>query len=369
MSPTISTLIRISICTLFILTTIITAQAQFRAGVQGTISDSSGALVPEAKVTLKDTETGKVQETNSSEEGFYRILGLAPGKYVLTVEKEGYKKSVSENVTVAAENMQGVDVILEIGEVTAVVTVTDEAAVQLETENANVSKAVTPAEVKRLPQIGRDPYELIRLTPGIFGDSARGPNGNSSTLPNSPGPGGSNNSIFQAENQPQISANGQRISANNYQIDGVSVNSLSHGGAAVVTPNQESVKEIQITSSTYSAEDGRNSGAQVKVVSQNGTNDFHGSAFIKYNSPKLNAFNKYPNEFGRGRVERVERHPDHHEQPRHGDDRRRLPGAGHRQGRRPCRPGTDRQPDRLHGHDPEQRRWDRLRRHRLRHAR
>src|SRR4029079_15507659 len=77
--------------------------------------------------------------------------------------------------------------------------------------------------------------------------------------------------------------------------------------AAVVTPNQESVKEIQIASSAYSAEDGRNSGAQIKVVSQNGTNDFHGSAFFKYNSPKLNAFNKYPNDFGRGRTERVER--------------------------------------------------------------
>ena len=307
MSRTRFSVVRITMCGLFILSAIITANAQFRAGVQGTISDSSGALVPAAKVTLKDTETGKVQETTSSEEGFYRILGLAPGKYLLTVEKAGYKKSVSENLTVNAENVQGVDVILETGEITAVVTVTDEAAQQLETENANVSKAVTPIEVKRLPQIGRDPYELVRLTPGIFGDAARGPNGNSSTLPNSPGPGGSNNSIFQAENQPQISANGQRISANNYQVDGVSVNSLSHGGAAVVTPNQESVKEIQISSSTYSAEDGRNSGAQVKVVSQNGTNDFHGSAFIKYNSPKLNAFNKYPSDFGRGRVERVER--------------------------------------------------------------
>src|SRR6185369_14255493 len=64
---------------------------------------------------------------------------------------------------------------------------------------------------------------------------------------------------------------------------------------------------IQVSSTTYSAEDGRNSGAQIKVVSQNGTNDFHGSAFLKYDSPKLNAFNKYPNDFGRGRTERVER--------------------------------------------------------------
>ena len=238
--------------------------------VQGTISDSNGALVPDAKVVLKDLETGKVQETNSSGEGFYRILGLAPGRYELTVEKAGYKKSVSEHVTVNAENVQGVDVILEIGEITAVVTIADEATQQLETENANINKAITNSEVKRLPQVGRDPYELARLTPGVFGDAGRSPNGTASGLPNSPGPGGSNISIFQAENQPQITANGQRISANNFQIDGVSVNSLSHGGAAVVTPNQESVKEMQISSSSYSAEDGRNSGAQIKVVSQNG---------------------------------------------------------------------------------------------------
>ena len=307
MSRNTNHLVRIITCGLFVLSAVISANAQFRAGVQGTVSDSAGALVPDAKVILKDTETSKTQEVTTNEEGFYRITGLAPGKYELTVEKAGYKKSFAENLTVGAEIIQGVDVILEIGDITAVVTINDAEAVQLETENANVNKGITNTEVKRLPQVGRDPYELIRLTPGVFGDAGRSPNGNSSGLPNSPGPGGSNNSIFQAENQPQISANGQRISANNYQIDGVSVNSLSHGGAAVVTPNQESVKEIQISSTTYSAEDGRNSGAQVKVVSQNGTNDFHGSAFIKYDSPKLNAFNKYPNDFGRGRVERVER--------------------------------------------------------------
>src|SRR5262249_57306872 len=87
--------------------------------------------------------------------------------------------------------------------------------------------------------------------------------------------------------------NGQRLSANNFNIDGVSVNSLTHGGAAVVTPNQESVKEIRVVTSPYSAEYGRNSGAQIEVVSQNGTNQFHGSGVFKYNDPKFNAFNKY----------------------------------------------------------------------------
>ena len=118
--------------------------------------------------------------------------------------------------------------------------------------------------------------------------------GNAAGLPNSPGPGGSNNSIFQTENQVPISANGQRVSANNFQIDGVSVNSQTNGGGAIITPSQEAVKEITITSTSYSAEDGRNSGATIKVVSQNGTNDFHGSAFFKYNGTELNAFNRFP---------------------------------------------------------------------------
>src|SRR5687768_80748 len=160
MSRTSFSFARVIVCGLFIFSAMITAQAQFRAGIQGTISDSSGALVPEAKLTLKDLETGKVQETTSSEDGFYRILGLAPGKYELTVEKEGYKKSLSQNVTVRAESVQGLDVILETGEVTATVTITDEAVTPLETENANVAKAITQAEVRRLPQVGRDPYEL-----------------------------------------------------------------------------------------------------------------------------------------------------------------------------------------------------------------
>ena len=125
MPRNISTLVRITMCGLFLFSAMITAHAQFRAGVQGTISDSAGALVPDAKVTLKQLETGNVQETTSSAEGFYRIVGLAPGKYELAVEKTGYKKSLSQNVTIGAEVVQGLDVILEIGEVTATVTITD----------------------------------------------------------------------------------------------------------------------------------------------------------------------------------------------------------------------------------------------------
>ena len=285
--------VRTVVCGLFLLMAFISADAQFRAGIQGTVTDSSGALVPDATVTLTNKETGAKQTTQTNSDGFYRISGLPPGTYSLVVEKTGFKKQSLENVVVNAEDTQGLDVALTTGEVAETVTVTAETAAALETENGNVTRALTTREIRELPQVGRDPYELLRLTPGVFGDGARASNGQAVNLPNTTGPGGSNNSIFQTENQVQISANGQRLSSNNFMIDGVSVNSFNWGGAALVTPNQESVKEVRVLSASYSAEDGRNSGAQVKVVSQGGANDVHGSAFFKYNSPKLNAFNKF----------------------------------------------------------------------------
>lgn len=257
------------------------ANAQFRAGVQGVVTDNSGSVVPGATVTLTNKETNQSQRTESSEGGFYRFTGLAPGLYSISAEKQDFKKGVVNDVKIDAEATSGVDIKLEAGVISEVVTVQDDGA-QLPTEDANVRKTITNAEILRLPQAGRDPYELARLTPGVFGAGARGSGGASVGLPNTTGPGGSNSSIFQTENQVPISANGQRVSANNFQIDGVSVNSQSWGGAALITPSQESVKEVQVSSSTYSAEDGRNSGAVIKVVSKNGTNDLHGSGFFRY---------------------------------------------------------------------------------------
>jgi hypothetical protein len=286
--------LRVLTCFVFIALISIAASAQFKAGIQGTVTDSTGATIPGVTVTLANTETNQTQTTVTSDDGFYRFAGLAPGKYTVTVEQQNFKKRVVENVQVEAELVRGQDISLEAGVISETVTVTSDNEV-VQTEDANIRKTISTAEILRLPQVGRDPYELARLTPGVFGAGARGSNGSSAGLPNTTGPGGSANSIFQTENQVPISANGQRLSANSFQIDGVSVNSQTWGGAAVITPSQESVKEVQVSSSTYSAEDGRNSGAIIKVVSQNGTNDFHGSLFFKYDDPSLNAFNKFQN--------------------------------------------------------------------------
>ncbi len=267
--------------------------AQFRAGIQGVVSDSSGRVVPGATVTLTNNETQRSQKAQTSGEGFYSFSRLPPGTYTISAEKQGFQRQSIPNIILHGEEVQGQNVTLAPGDVTQTVTVTETVNPGLETENADVGKSITTAEVLRLPQFGRDPYELLRITPGVFSDGARGGGGGAANLPNVTGPGGSNNSIFQTENQVSAAAAGQRVSENNFEIDGVSVNSLGWGGAAVVTPNQESVKEIRVSSESYSAESGRDAGAQISVVSQNGTNVIHGSGVFKYNDPIFDAYNKY----------------------------------------------------------------------------
>lgn len=270
------------------------AFGQFGSGLQGTVNDQNGGLVPGATVRLTNTATNQSVETTTNDDGLYRFTNLAQGTYSVLVTQTGFKKKLVEKLVISAETIAGLDIKLETGEVTAQVTVDGSDAAALETETPNVGKNITTKEVLQLPQVGRDPYQLARLAPGVFGDGSRSANGQSARIGNNgSGPGGSNNGIFAVENQTQISANGQRVTSNSYEIDGVSVNSQTWGGAAVITPTQESVSEVQVTSSTYSAEDGRNSGAQVKVITKYGTNQWHGSGFFKLNDPSLNAFNSF----------------------------------------------------------------------------
>ncbi len=269
------------------------ALAQFGGVIQGTVKDPSGAVIPTAKITLIQNETQRRQESISSAEGFYRFGGLSPGNYTVEASARGMQRIRVENIRLAGEATQGVDVTLQPGEVSETVTVHGENVPVLNTETGNVTAELNAQAINTLPQIGRDPYELLRLAPGVFGDAARSGSGGSLALPNASGPGGSNSSLFQTENQMPVVATGQRTSQNNYEVDGVSVNSLEWGGAAVLTPNQESVKSVQVASADYSGEAGRSSGAQIRVVSQNGTDQFHGSGVFKYNDPVFNAYNKF----------------------------------------------------------------------------
>ena len=283
---------RLSAFFLFFFLLLPAAWGQYGSSLQGVITDQSGAAINGAKVTVADEATGVSHDTTSTGSGFYRVPGLTPGRYKVTVEAASFKTQNVPHVEISAESVRGLNVSLAPGGSQESVTVTGE-TVGLETETANVSGSIAARQVEELPSFGRDPYELLRLAPGVFGDAARGSDSKATFFPNGVGAGGSANSIYQVENQPQISANGQRVTENNFMIDGVDVNSLTNGGASVVTPTEESIAELKVTSSSYSAEDGRNSGAQIKVISKTGTNAFHGGAFFRYDEPGLNAFNTF----------------------------------------------------------------------------
>jgi hypothetical protein len=276
------------------------ARAQFNAALQGTVTDPSGAAISGATVSLAEELTGVTKTTVTSENGFYRISELPPGRYTMTVTAKGFQVEVIHSIAVSAEQLSGQDVTLQLGQVNQSVTVSAEGGSGLSTEDATIEGTLTNRDVEDLPKFNRDPYELLRLTPGVFGDGARLANGNSAGFPNGPGSnsgsggtGGSDIAIFQTENQQPISANGQRITANTYLVDGVSVNSLTWGGAALLTPSADSVQEITVISNDYDASDGFGSGAHIKVVTKEGTNAFHGAGFFQYEDPGLNAFNKY----------------------------------------------------------------------------
>jgi hypothetical protein len=285
------------------------AFAQFNAQLTGTVTDNTGAVVPGATVKLTDNGTHVSHTATSSAEGFYSFNELPPGSFSLEVSATGFKTSTLGDVVLAGNSPRDVDVKLEIGGSTETVTVNGDTVPVLQTSDANIGGTIDSEQIQKIPTYGRDPYELLRLTPGITGDDSRAGNGQAVFLPNNAGPGQSNSGIFQTENQIQISANGQRIGDNNYLLDGVSVNSLTHGGSAVVTPNIEAVGQISVITSAYSAEYGRNTGAQILTTTKSGTNQFHGGGSFTYDDPGLNAYNSYGGPVGQPaiRVQNKER--------------------------------------------------------------
>jgi len=216
------------------------ARAQYRAGIQGVVLDAQGAVVEGATVTLTSGETAKTVQVQSDSNGVYNFLSLAPGRYQIQVEKAGFKKKTLEDVRIQGEQTQAINVTLDIGDVTQSVTVSGDVVPAIDTQTGNISSTLSTSEIQNLPSFGRDPFQLLRLAPGVFGDGAHDAGGGSANIPGSQGPGGTSatSTIFSTENQVQVNANGQRNTANSFQVDGVSVNSLDWGGAATITPNE-----------------------------------------------------------------------------------------------------------------------------------
>ena len=286
------------VCCVFLLAGI--AHAQYRASIQGVVTDAQGAVIPGVTLTLTDKETNKALTATSDDAGVYNFNALPPDRYSLKAEKSGFKSKSIDDLKIISEQANGINIQLEVGASTETVTVNGADVPAIDTETAQISGTVTANEVQKLPSFGRDVFQLAQLAPGVFGDASRAANGDSQAQPGNQGPGASGGSsgVFSTENRPQISSSGGRQDANNVTLDGVGITSVSWGGAAIVTPNEDSVKEVKVISNSYDAENGRFGGAQIQVISKNGSNDYHGSFFFKADRPGLNSYQAWTGPFG-----------------------------------------------------------------------
>src|SRR5579872_2871064 len=268
------------------------AHAQYRASIQGVVTDPQGAAVSGATVTLKNLETSQTLIATTDDSGIYNFNALPPSKYSLTVEKAGFKKKFLENVGVIADQANALNVQVEVGQVTESVTVNGDSTPLIDTETANLSGTVTNEQIQHMPSFGRDVFQLVQLAPGVFGDGAQGNGGGAENLPGTQGPGGTggNQGIFQTENGPQALAAGQQYENNSITIDGISTTSAVWGGTTIITPSEDSIESVKVIANDYDAENGRFSGAQIQVTTKSGTNDYHGSLFFTAHRPGLNAY-------------------------------------------------------------------------------
>ena len=273
------------------------ANAQFRASIQGTITDPTGAVIPGANLTLTDTETNHTLTATSNGSGVFNFNALPPDHFNLTAEAKGFKPKTIQDLHIIPEQPNAVNVQMEIGDTSVTVTVSGDQVSPLETETASTSGTVDSNQIQHLPSAARDVFQLVQLAPGVFGDGSQSSGGGTNNLPGTQGPGGSgaNTGIFVTENGPQAISNGGQYETNGISIDGISTASAVWGGTSVITPTEDSVGSVKIVSNSYDAENGRFSGAQIQVTSKSGTNQYHGSLFFRANRPGLNAYQRYNN--------------------------------------------------------------------------
>src|SRR5262245_7445942 len=250
------------------------AFAQFdSASVVGTVRDTSGALVPGAKVTLTSADTGISVSKTTGDAGTYEFVAVRPGIYVVTAEKTGFALALVDNVSVQVAARLRVDLQMPVGQVTEKVEVTASSPL-LETDSSQRSQVITGDQTRALPLISREYSSLALLTTGVkLG-------GTSLTTGNTPREGAFN-------------VNGLRSTFNNFLIDGVDNNAYgtSNQGFSnqVMQPAPDAVGEFKVVVNNLSAEYGRASGATINVNYRSGTNVIHGTGWEFLRDTSLNS--------------------------------------------------------------------------------
>jgi Carboxypeptidase regulatory-like domain len=245
------------------------AAGQYNSGIEGTAVDGSDAVVPNAQVTATNQDTGVGQSTTSDSHGLFRFQQLPPGLYRVELRAEGFEMWKLSDVRVEGNQTRTVYPKLTIGQRQEVVEVLADAGT-VETAKSSVGRTLETKTIEDAPLVGGSLYASVAtLSPGVTGSGG--------AFGGAGGSGSQGTNSFNTEPGFQINAAGQRQEANEYQVDGSSVNGNSRDGIANLQPETDTVAELKISANVISAEKGRESGALVEVFTKAGTNAFHGT--------------------------------------------------------------------------------------------
>ena len=238
---------------------------EITGNISGTVTDTSGAAVPDAKVDLSSASTGAERSTTTTSSGIFFFTSLPIGDYTLIVSKDGFKKSEITGIHVNVNDKLTFNIKLPLGAVTESVTVTSEVAV-LQTESAEVSNLIGNSQMKSLPLNQRDFGQLVDLVPGVAPDNGR-----------------------VGINDTGVSVNGNQSNSNLYLVDGTFDEDNGNNGSFLVKPSVDAIEEFKILRNNYSPEFGEATGAIINVVTKSGGQNFHGSIFEFLRNNSLDA--------------------------------------------------------------------------------
>ncbi len=251
------TKINLWICLLGLLGLAPAMGAQTTATLLGSALDATGAVIPGAKITVRNTGTNAVRETTTDGNGNYIVPQLPIGTYSATAEVQGFATKVVTDLTLTLGQNVRVDFTMSPGQVSQSITTTGSDVAQVDTHSATLSSEIEQTRVVNLPLNGRDPASLLTLIPGV----------STLSVPTTPGISGDTATI-----------NGTNASAQEIIIDGLPFNAVQRSDGDPLPP-PDMFQEFRVMTNAYSAEFGRNGGAVIIGATRSGTNKFHGSAW------------------------------------------------------------------------------------------
>lgn len=245
--------------------------AQDTGYISGTVMDKTGAAVVGAEITLTNTAGSLTRSTTSNNDGAYTIAGLPGDTYNLTVTAKGFQKYIAQRIKLNVGEKARVDVPLTVGAMTEEITVTGEAAAQVETQSSDLTSTITGKQINNLELNGRNFTQLVTLAPGVVNQS------------------GSDEGKVGVYGNVAYSMNGGRTEYNNWELDGGDNMDNGSNSTLNVYPNLEAIAEFKVLTSNYGAQYGRNGSGTVEVETKSGTSAFHASAFEYLRNDFFNA--------------------------------------------------------------------------------